>query len=75
MKNSLGRRWLALFLTVAVCLTLAPAVFAVDPGQDTLQSISVTVNDISLAPGESKTPTFTVTAVYDTGSVEVAADA
>lgn len=75
MKNSLGRRWLALFLTVAVCLTLAPAVFAVDPGQDTLQSISVTVNDISLAPGESKTPTFTVTAVYDTGSVEVAEDA
>ncbi|MCI9241868.1 MAG: hypothetical protein HFF43_00595 [Lawsonibacter sp.] len=43
MKNSLGRRWMALFLTVAMCLTLAPAVWAADSVVFELESSNVTI--------------------------------
>lgn len=48
MKNSVARRTLAGLLTVALCLTLAPAVFAADESAGYKIAITSTVNEVEV---------------------------
>lgn len=53
MKTTCGRRWLSLLLTLAMCLTLAPAVFAAEPAPTvTLNRTSLTMYMLELAEGD-----------------------
>lgn len=80
MKTTHGRRWLALLLTLAMSLTLAPAAFADDPDNpdnpDTppaLTGISVALDKISLSlveDGEAVTLAATATAVPEDASLD-----
>ena len=57
MKNSFAKRWLPVLLVLAICLSLAPAAFAVGP------TVTVTPASFKLAPGEKQQMTVAVDGV------------
>lgn len=56
MKTTLGRRWLSLFLTLVLCLSLSPTVWATGPSPLTL-----TPSEATLYAGSTTKNTTTVT--------------
>lgn len=50
MKNSLGRRWLSLFLTLVLCMGLVPAALAEDPPDPTPPESTPPVYKVTLTP-------------------------
>lgn len=66
MKTTHGRRWLALLLTLALCLSLAPAAFADDPPALTGITLSLDKTSLTLVEGgDAVTLTATVSGVPD----------
>lgn len=66
MKRTLGRRGLALVLTLALCLALAPAVFADDPPALTGISVALDQTVLNLAENGTASLKATVTAKPET---------
>lgn len=79
MKTTCGRRWLALFLTLAMCLTLCPMVWAdegdeEEPTEPTTPTISLSEDTLDLYVGESKMLTATVENEVEGGTVKWSSD-